>query len=125
MLSNCLVKRNNYGKLSLYSQILAYQSSTSKMIYHQGMSLSKHALLHDLICFVMAHKSWDSSRICHCLLFHEHGMHKLKIWYENMQAHALGLFQLVEKQNKWIMKIYRVELKAIKDWRGYVVYSQL
>lgn len=42
-----------------------------------------------------------------------------------MQAHALGLFQLVEKQNKWIMKIYRVELKAIKDWRGYVVYSQL
>ena len=38
------------------------------MFYHQGVSLSEYALL-----FCHGTQTTDYSKICHCLLFHEHG----------------------------------------------------
>ena len=46
------------------------QQDTSKMIYHQGVSLSKHNLM-----FCHGTQTTDNSRICHCLLFDEHDKH--------------------------------------------------
>ena len=46
------------------------------MIYHWGASLSEHACIADLM-FCHGTQTMDNSRICHCLLFHEHGKQKL------------------------------------------------
>ena len=45
------------------------------MIYHLGVSLSKHAFADLMFCH--GTQTTDNSRICHCLLFHEHGKQKL------------------------------------------------
>ena len=44
---------------------------TSKMNYHPGASLSEHAFADLMFCH--GTQTMDNSRICHCLLFHEHG----------------------------------------------------
>ena len=56
-----------YRIIRLYSPI---SHSTSKMIYHWGQTW---ASMHNLLMFCHGTQIMDNSRICHCLLFHEHG----------------------------------------------------
>ena len=59
---------NLYINFELYINTFILSLCTSKMIYHQGASLSEHALL-----FCHGTQTIDNSRICHCLLFHRDG----------------------------------------------------
>ena len=52
-------------------EILVRGCSVSKMTYHRGASLSEQCIADLMFCH--GTQTMHNSRVCHCLLFHEHG----------------------------------------------------
>ena len=75
-------------------------------------SLKKRSGVSMHCCFVMAHKTIDNSRICHCLLFHECGK-------QNFVQPFLRSWKLIRYTHAWT-KLHNVVMTWLNLWRLWV-----